>query len=182
MVKEIKAGILVLGIICFACGCGRTETAQTEAMTENVRKINTEAVEENLTQVINNIRTEDVNRKKLLSDTGFISWEEAGLEAEAVDWKDAELEENIRKIIGIYNRPVMLSDVWELTSINLARAEITDASALGMLRNLEELNMRNSSIENIEFISGLPRLRYLDVSGTSVSSISSSDYGRNGVE
>ena len=75
MVKEIKAGILVLGIICFACGCGRTETAQTEAMTENVRKINTEAVGENLIQVINNIRTEDVNRKQLLSDTGFISWE-----------------------------------------------------------------------------------------------------------
>ena len=100
MVKEIKAGILVLGIICFACGCGRTETAQTEAMTENVRKINTEAVEENLTQVINNIRTEDVNRKQLLSDTGFISWEEAGLEEEAVDWKDAELEdtENYRHI------------------------------------------------------------------------------------
>lgn len=144
MVKEIKAGILVLGIICFACGCGRTETAQTEAMTENVRKINTEAVGENLTQVINNIRTEDVNRKQLLSDTGFISWEEAGLEEEAVDWKNAELEENIRKITGIYNRPIMLSDVWELTSINLARTEITDASALGMLRNLEELNMRTA--------------------------------------
>lgn len=49
----------------------------------------------------------------------FVSWEEAGLTDHVMDWQDEALEAAMQNITMI-DGDIMLSDVWELTALNLS--------------------------------------------------------------
>ncbi len=107
----------------------------------------------------------------------FISWEDAGLEDRSMDWGDVGLESAMRRVTGISDRDIMLSDVWEYTELKLGEEEdetaplIQDISALGMLKNLKTLEIRRSEIEDISALGNLTGLEKLHLYSTKLSDI-----------
>ena len=98
----------------------------------------------------------------------------------AIDWKDAALEEKMRKITGISSGDIMYSDVENITELDLANpngttndnAMIKDISALSSLKNLKSLNLRNNSISDISVLKNLTNLSYLNLCNNQISDIS----------
>ena len=109
---------------------------------------------------------------KPASEPVVVAWEDAGLEDRVMSWGDAELEKAMREITGIQDRDIMLSDVWELTSLDLSDTQVSDISVLGGLTNLQELDLYNTSVSDISVLRNLTNLKTLDLSGTQVSDIS----------
>ncbi len=109
----------------------------------------------------------------------LVSWEESGLEDQGLDFKDAGLEAAMRRITGISDRDIMLSDVWEYTELNLYEEGadetvplIRDISALGVLKNLKTLEIRRSEIEDISAIGNLAGLTKLHLYSTKLEDVS----------
>lgn len=112
------------------------------------------------------------------SDMPAISWEESGLEDHVMNWNDDYLEAIMRKITGISDRDIMLSDVWERTSLNLyhdwdlGETGLTDISALGELINLTDLDI-NSHQQLTDFspLANLTNLTDLRINQVGVSDL-----------
>ncbi len=100
-----------------------------------------------------------------------VAWEDAGLEDRVMSWGDTELEKVMRKITGIQDRDIMLSDVWELTELDLTR-DTSDISALGSLTNLQDLNLSGTQVSDISALGSLTNLKKLDLILTDISDIS----------
>ena len=120
---------------------------------------------------------EDVGMTKVI----FLPWEEAGLEDHVMDWQDENLEVAMREITGITDGDIMLSDVWEITELNLSvvnipeknsleeldilqnsmldNIKIVDISALGELTNLQQLDLAFHNVNNIDALGGLINLQ-----------------------
>ena len=94
----------------------------------------------------------------------FVPWEEAGLEDHVMDWQDENLEAAMRKITGIADGDIMLSDVWEITELDIIELDlysirIYSIDALGELVNMQKLNLScGGSITDISALSGLTNL------------------------
>lgn len=54
----------------------------------------------------------------------FVPWEEAGLEDHVMDWQDENLEAAMREITGIADGDIMLSDVWEITELDIRELDL----------------------------------------------------------
>ncbi len=100
-----------------------------------------------------------------------ISWKDAGLEDHVMDWKDANLEAGMREITDITEGDIMLSDVWEITELDLSECGISDISALSELTNLQKLELWKNNIGNISEISGLTNLQVLNLTSNAISDI-----------
>ena len=105
-------------------------------------------------------------------ESGFVSWADAGLEDHVMDWQDANLEAAIRKITGIQTGDIMLSDVWEITELDLYGQDISNIDALSGLRNLQELDLGSNDISDISALSGLTNLTYLWLNNNNISDYS----------
>lgn len=125
--------------------------------------------------------------------SGFIPWSEAGLTDHVMDWKDEYLAMCVADTVYIYNRPIMLSDVWEIREVPLkgvsdisALEELTNltnlsldscnigasASVLGNLTNLTNLHLASSNISDLSPLSRLTNLTYLSLGGNKISDLS----------
>ena len=99
----------------------------------------------------------------------FIPWEEAGIEDYAIDWIDPDLESCMREVTGIRDRDIMLSDVWEITELDLSLTfmwnvhNLHDLTALGVLYNLQYLDVSFNKVEDISVLANLPNLVHLDL-------------------
>ncbi len=49
----------------------------------------------------------------------FIAWEDAGLEDHVMEWGDWILQLHMEEVTGIFDRDIMLCDVWEYTELKL---------------------------------------------------------------
>lgn len=109
--------------------------------------------------------------------------EELPEEDYAIVWTNEKLEEAIRKLTGVRDRDIMLSDVYNITELNLRirwlsgmgdlthfknlkalrlwYSYITDISGLAELKNLEKLDLENNQIEDISALAELPNLKVL---------------------
>ena len=97
----------------------------------------------------------------------------------AIDWKDAALEDKMRKITGIASGDIMYSDVKDLTVLKLSNGydaddnvKIKDISALSNLTNLTSLYLDSNQISDISPLSEMNSLNYLDLCQNQISDIS----------
>lgn len=124
-----------------------------------------------------NLKTESETEQEDVTETdGFVSWENAGLQDHPMDWKDEALEIKMQDITGIYGRDIMLSDVWEMTELDLSyytgkEIQISDITALGELKNLRNLDLFENNIYDIQPLSGLVNLELLNLSLNHVSDV-----------
>ena len=86
-----------------------------------------------------------------------------------IDWKDSALEEAMRHITGITDRPLTWEDVKHITELDLSGAGITDVSALAGLTGLTTLKLSDngaSVFRKLELgtLEGLTSLTTLDLS------------------
>ena len=88
-----------------------------------------------------------------------------------IDWKDMNLENAIRELTGIENGDIMLSDVWEFSSLTLDYKGIDNIEALGELRNLQFLSLSDNNISNIDALGQLDNLRTLLIYDNNVENI-----------
>jgi len=86
-----------------------------------------------------------------------------------MDWKDAALEAAMRKITGIYDRGIMLSDVYNLTELFMQG--ISNIEALAELPHLRNLFLVNTNISDISALEGMAELESLEVSRSKLSDI-----------
>lgn len=101
----------------------------------------------------------------------FVKWEDAGLADHEMVWKDDGLEAAMRKITGITDRPIMLSDVWEMKSLDLDYRQITNISALSELTNLTGLLLIGNTILDITALAKLENLNFLQLDYNKISDI-----------
>lgn len=121
--------------------------------------------------------------------SGFVSWEDSGLEDHVMLWSDEGLEARMRDLTEITDRDILLSDVWEMESFCLSYSlfdngvyEVNDITALGELTNLKEINLNcncaiysGGGVSDLSCLSGLVNLESLvlgetarDIEGISV--------------
>lgn len=105
----------------------------------------------------------------------FVKWDDAGLEDHEMLWKDDALEAAMSRITGITDRPIMLSDVWEIKFLNLRvwnkEGKITNISALSELVNLTELALSDNAILDITVLSELKNLHFLWLDNNKISDV-----------
>lgn len=110
----------------------------------------------------------------------FVSWADAGQQDYVMEWQDADLEAAMREITMIYDRDIMLSDVWELTVLDLSsyaasyqgwNNSISNINALGSLTNLNALYLNGNNISDISALRKLTNLTILDLSYNELSDI-----------
>lgn len=100
----------------------------------------------------------------------FVPWAEAGLTDHEMDWQDAALAAKMAELTGITDREILLSDVWELTTLSFGHdpLDISDISALGELTNLTSLQLSNTNVSDIGPLSSLTNLTYLSLAGSTI--------------
>ena len=91
-----------------------------------------------------------------------------GPEDHVMDWKDPALEQEMRRLTGISEGEIRLSDVCGLTELSLANCGISDISALGELADLRYLNLNANRIEDISALSTLTGLQVLLLNGNRI--------------
>lgn len=104
--------------------------------------------------------------------SGVVPWAEAGLADHVMDWGDEALAAGMAQLTGITDRDIMLSDVWELTSLRLVNYQISDISALAELGNLTDLTLGRNQISDISALNGLTNLVDLRLESNQISDIS----------
>ena len=127
------------------------------------------------------------------SRSGTVNAEMTGGEDHELEWNSAYLEGAVRDKLNIYDRPLMLSDVYDMTKLDIANVRLSnlsalkqfpnletlyldscrieDVSALGELTSLKELSLIGNSITDISALGGLTQLTYLNLSGNSIEDI-----------
>ena len=100
-------------------------------------------------------------------------------ETNGIEWKDAALEAKMREITGIASGDIMISDVENITELNLSNPDdatddvkIKDISALSNLTRLTSLNMKNNSVSDVSALGGLTNLKALRLLNNQISDIS----------
>lgn len=113
----------------------------------------------------------DVELSQMVLPVTFVSWAEAGLEDHMMDWQDENLEAAMRQVTGIIDRDIMLSDVWELTELDLGSDQISNISTLSDLTNLTRLRLYDNQISDISGLRSLTNLTWLDLNTNQISDI-----------
>ena len=97
-----------------------------------------------------------------------------GLEDHVMDWQDENLETFMRETTGIMDGDIMLSDVWELRSLEMEAknaSTITNISALSELTNLTVLELP-CGLQDISPLRSLTNLQYLYLENNQISDFS----------
>lgn len=106
------------------------------------------------------------------AESGAVPWAEAGLVDHVMDWKDEGLAAAMARITGITDRDILLSDVWELTILNMGNSQISDISALAELTNLVTLRLERNQIGDISGLGSLTNLTELRLERNQISDVS----------
>ena len=128
------------------------------------------------------------------NDEPFISWTDAGIPDHEITFNDSAAEEKVRGLINKWDVPVYLSDLWDLTELdltpvdennkvrnidfvqelrnltvlNLNYNDITDISPVKNLTQLEGLFLNSNPVSDISVLSSMPWIARLDLSGTQI--------------
>ncbi len=101
----------------------------------------------------------------------YVSWRESGFADHAMDWQDDALEAAMRKLTGIEQGDIMLSNVFKLTSLKINESGIENVDALNELTNLQSLILENNYITDISGLTNLKNLTFLNLYKNRVSNI-----------
>ena len=116
-----------------------------------------------------NIFAISVGENGLVSPLAVYGYTIAGV-VEGVTLEDAVLDACIREALGFTaDQALLTSDLWTITSLT-APQDAGDYSELRYLTGLQSLTLRDCSLSDLQFLSAMPQLTELTVSGTSLSS------------
>ena len=117
-----------------------------------------------------------LEKETKVNPKNFITWEKAGLQDEVVNWQDDALEAKMRVITGISDRKIMLSDVWEITELDLSNEwgeePVKTINALEKMGNLKVLDLSGTQVADLSILENLSYLEELDLSGVRTVDIS----------
>ena len=92
-----------------------------------------------------------------------------------IDWKDTALEARMRTITGIESGPIMYSDIYEITELDLSCSaeegedkKIHDISALEKLTALKKLDLSGNQISDVSALCNLTGLLFLYISDNNI--------------
>lgn len=85
---------------------------------------------------------------------------------------DANLESAISDVFYMYDRPIFISDLETLITLEAPSENITDLRGLEYCIRLEILEIQNNNISDLAPLSSLPNLKILILSGNTISDIS----------
>ena len=109
-------------------------------------------------------------------ESKLLPWIHSGKADHIMTWSNSEVESIIRQQTGIQNRDIMLSDVWEITSLKLSLHDSFDLADISELKNLRELSIDagsdNSTLKNLSLLSSLTNLEELTLGGPSLQDLS----------
>ena len=74
----------------------------------------------------------------------------AGQEDRVLTWKDPALLLAMRRVTGVFDRDIMLSDVYPIEAVTLGDANIVDFSGLAQLPNLTDLTLSGYTLANLD--------------------------------
>ena len=94
----------------------------------------------------------------------YIPWEKTGLDDHIMNWQDQNLEKTMRKITGIEEREIMLSDVYNYTSLSLGYSDISNITALTELKNIKKLSLCGNKISDLTILNKIGKLESIDLS------------------
>ncbi len=100
-----------------------------------------------------------------------LPWEKAGQEDRTIDWQDENLKAAMIEVTGITDREICLSDIWNITELDLREREIKQITALGDCYNLKSLNLSNNQISDITALLKLSQLKRLSLSENEITDI-----------
>jgi uncharacterized repeat protein (TIGR01451 family) len=92
---------------------------------------------------------------------------EKTVEGEVI-FTDSNLEQVVRKELGIEEGPLTNLDLMKLTNLFAAEQEISDLTGLEAAINLESIDLSINPISDLTPVYSLPALKFLNVSGTDV--------------
>ena len=101
----------------------------------------------------------------------YIPWEKTGIDDHVMNWQDQNLENAMRKITGIEEREIMLSDVYNYTSLNLSYYDVSNITALTELKNIKELNLCGDKISDLTILNKIGTLESIDISYNNLTDI-----------
>ena len=154
----MQIGLLIM--ILFAAGCGlqkQEEGARTYYF--YVKIINGEKQLCDKFYIAEELET--IRQMTVIKNVN--GWVIPGVKDHEIKWKDDSLKYAAQRATGIDDRPIWLSDTWDITELEVHRAESFDD--ITELPNLEILNVRGEQIVNIEGIGKLKKLKQLYIWG-----------------
>lgn len=106
------------------------------------------------------------------ADSSLITMEEAGVEDHVIEWKDSGLEQGIRNALSLNGTEILLSDLWETTSLDISNYSIQSIEDLSELSNLQYLTLDGNEISDLSPLSFLKQLQSLSVAGNQIEDLS----------
>ena len=90
-------------------------------------------------------------------------WVMPGVKDHEIKWKDDSMKYAAQRATGINDRPIWLSDTWDITELEVHGAESFDD--ITELPNLEILSIDGKQVKNLEGIGKLKKLKQLYIRG-----------------
>ncbi|WP_404429665.1 leucine-rich repeat domain-containing protein [Sutcliffiella horikoshii] len=94
-------------------------------------------------------------------------------EGEPITFEDNALEQEIRYLLDVYERPITTGDMEKLLTLHIPSLGITSLEGLQHATNLQGLNVAHNAITDLEPIAQLTNLTSLTIWDTNISDISS---------
>ncbi len=91
--------------------------------------------------------------------------------SQEVNFNDANLETAIRNQLGIYDRPIYISDLESITDLDLDNCNISDLTGLEYFNNLRFLNLSNNQITDLSSLTYFTDLTGLNASNNTIADI-----------
>lgn len=169
--KLIALGMISVVLAAQAAGCGSKQEEESSLSDTIERDREMEALAENNAESDVIESSDGENESGTTSESGYILWEEAGLEDHVMDWKGQDdLEKCMREYV-VREGDLMLSDVWGINNVTLVHASVTDLSPLQELKNLTILYMDDTTF-NPSDVSELKQVTNLTIADCGLSDIS----------
>ncbi len=150
----MQIGLLIM--ILFAAGCGlqkqeegiRTYRFYVKIMNGKKQLCDKFYIAEELETIRQMTTVKNVN-----------GWVIPGVRDHEIEWNDHSLEYEVEKATGVSDRPIRLSDTWDITELEVHDAE--NLEDIIELPNLEKLIVWGEQIKNLESIEKLTKLNQL---------------------
>ena len=93
-----------------------------------------------------------------------------------VSFNDANLENEVRLLLGHSGKPIYRSQLLNIVELNLSDSEISDLTGIEYFRNLEVLNLSNNYIENVSPLSTLHNLKILNLNNNHIVNLETANF------
>lgn len=155
--------LLVIMVYALALDVNKKEPASAKVEEKSYNNEVGEREVNDLNNTENAPETEDVFEAEEMVDN-----EENDQEDFVIEWKDEKVQDVMRKVTGITDREIMMSDVSKIEKLDISYSDIDDLSFLSYLPHLKELDISQTNVTDISVLKELPALEKLRLYDTNI--------------